>query len=296
MSTSQVLDDTMKNSGIYKITNILNNKVYIGSAISIKDRFRKHLSALRNNKHINKKLQNSYNKHGELYFKFEIIEYVESTDNKEDFKNILLGREQYYLDLYESYKTGKGYNVCINAGNRLGMCHSEETKNKIKYKRKFQSKMIRSEQWKFLISEVNKGNTYSLGKKRSEETKKKMSDARKGMKPSEETRRKWSAIRKGKKQSSESIEKRVSKLKGRKPSEETKNKIKNSLTGRKRNRESVIKSAEAHKKSVINITTGKIFDSIKEAAFYYDIKCPSHIGNVCRGKAKTAKGFVWRYL
>lgn len=60
--------------GIYKITCINNNKVYIGKSIEIKQRFKKHLSDLRLNKHHSKYLQHSYNKYGEESLRFEIIE------------------------------------------------------------------------------------------------------------------------------------------------------------------------------------------------------------------------------
>ena len=66
--------------GIYKITNISNDKVYIGQAVNIKARFSKHKWALRNNKHHSILLQRSWNKHGEEAFKFEIIEYVDDQD------------------------------------------------------------------------------------------------------------------------------------------------------------------------------------------------------------------------
>jgi len=44
--------------GIYKITNLKNGKVYIGSSKNIKRRLIEHKSRLKNNKHINKYFQN----------------------------------------------------------------------------------------------------------------------------------------------------------------------------------------------------------------------------------------------
>jgi len=61
--------------GIYKITNIKNNKIYIGSSKNTEIRFKEHLYLLENNSHHSTKLQNSYNKtKNKLVFKFEIIE------------------------------------------------------------------------------------------------------------------------------------------------------------------------------------------------------------------------------
>ena len=74
-------------SGIYNIRNIVNDKVYIGSAVSFKLRWNCHQNDLLNNRHVNNKLQNSYNKYGKDSFVYEIIEYV-------DNKTQLIEREQ----------------------------------------------------------------------------------------------------------------------------------------------------------------------------------------------------------
>ncbi len=64
------------NSGLYKITNTINNKYYIGSSSNLKRRFRDHKKNLEENKHSNKHLQASYNKYGKEAFIFEIIKFV----------------------------------------------------------------------------------------------------------------------------------------------------------------------------------------------------------------------------
>ena len=56
----------------------------------------------------------------------------------------------------------------------------------------------RSEETKKKMSEAKKGNKYNLGKKHSEETKKKLSEAAKGKHLSEETKKKLSEAKKGK--------------------------------------------------------------------------------------------------
>lgn len=93
-----------KISGIYKITNTINNKFYIGSSNNIKKRWNRHKMDLRNNKHKNTLLQNSYNKYGVDVFLFEIIEIISEY-------NMLLEREQYYLDKYKSYNKNIGFNI-----------------------------------------------------------------------------------------------------------------------------------------------------------------------------------------
>lgn len=111
-------------SGIYKITNIINNKIYVGSTVNFKRRKQKHFYALENNKHDNNYLQKAYNKYGKANFKFEIIEYIENKEN-------LLKREQFWIDELNVCDRNIGYNICKVAGNTLGQVMSSETKKKI---------------------------------------------------------------------------------------------------------------------------------------------------------------------
>lgn len=60
---------------VYKITNIINDKIYYGSTKDFLSRKKSHLEGLFNKCHHNKNLQNDFNKHGASAFKFEIIKY-----------------------------------------------------------------------------------------------------------------------------------------------------------------------------------------------------------------------------
>jgi group I intron endonuclease len=64
-------------SGIYGIKNIVNNKIYVGSALNIKKRWYEHKYKLKYNKHANKHLNDACNKYGINNFEFIIIERVE---------------------------------------------------------------------------------------------------------------------------------------------------------------------------------------------------------------------------
>ena len=104
------------NSGVYKIQNTVNGKFYIGSTSwDFKKRWRRHKYLLRNNKHDNPHLQYSWNKYGEVNFKFEIIEICNSTD--------CFVREQHYLDTLHPQ-----YNILTNAGTVRGYRHTAATK------------------------------------------------------------------------------------------------------------------------------------------------------------------------
>jgi len=115
-----------KKSGIYMITNIINDKKYIGQSRNLWKRIREgHVGKLRTNLHYN--IQNAWNKYGEDNFKFEIIE--ECVNNSE-----LKTREQYWMDYYKSYNKDVGYNIRGKADNNHGYLESEELK-KIKSER-----------------------------------------------------------------------------------------------------------------------------------------------------------------
>lgn len=110
-------------SGIYSITNIINKKCYIGSAVSIKQRFTQHRRLLNQSKHFNNHLQASWNKHGEQSFKFEVLEKC--------FKEDLLSREQYWIDSLKVTDPKKGYNKRLLASTNIGIKASEETRKKL---------------------------------------------------------------------------------------------------------------------------------------------------------------------
>jgi group I intron endonuclease len=121
---SKIITSDMKYSGIYLIINLFNNKFYVGSAKNLWERKLNHFRELKNNKHKNIYLQNSYNKHGLQYF---IMTLIEQIDDKDD----LIKREQYWIDTLEACNKDIAYNICPNAESKLGHKHSLETKNKM---------------------------------------------------------------------------------------------------------------------------------------------------------------------
>lgn len=153
-----------KISGIYKIKNIINSKVYIGSSINIKSRWQKHISELRNGRHSNKHLLESYKKHGEQNFQFSILEEVKELES-------LILKEQHYLDFYKSYEKENGYNLRKIADSNYGYKHTKESVEKFRIA---STGKTHTEEAKKRISLANKGRIFS------EETKLKMSLAKKG--------------------------------------------------------------------------------------------------------------------
>lgn len=82
------------NNGIYCIRNKINGRVYYGSCLRFKSRYRSHANALMSNKHGNRFLQADYNKCQSENFIFEVVEIVNGD------KATRLAREQEYIDKY----------------------------------------------------------------------------------------------------------------------------------------------------------------------------------------------------
>jgi group I intron endonuclease len=159
-------------SGIYMILNTINDKYYIGSAINLSKRRSNHFSDLRRNVHSNIHLQRAYNKYGEMNFKFILVELV-------DDSTTILAREQYYIDLYNASDDKYGYNICSIAGSNLGRIFDDVSKEKMSISAK---KRKASKSTKEILSKAHKGEKHPFyGKKHSEESKHKMSQARSGI-------------------------------------------------------------------------------------------------------------------
>lgn len=102
-----------RSAGIYCIRCIPTNKVYIGSAHSIADRWSHHRSLLTRGVHTNTYLQRAWNKHGASSFTLTVLELVSDTPR-------LVEREQYYITFYASTDRKKGFNLRGTAHMRPG--------------------------------------------------------------------------------------------------------------------------------------------------------------------------------
>ena len=108
--------------GIYKITNTVNNKIYIGCASNIRTRINGHLYDLRKGIHKNDYLQKSWNKYGEKAFIFEAVENCAV--------DVLHTREHYWVNQSNCLNRNIGYNIKPTDPNGCSI-HSQTTIEKI---------------------------------------------------------------------------------------------------------------------------------------------------------------------
>jgi group I intron endonuclease len=208
---------------IYKSTNTINGKVYIGFASDYDRRLSEHKSHSETLKY---KFYNAIRKYGWDNFQWEII--YQSTDQEYTLKIM----EPYFINEYDSYY--KGYNSTKGGEGNLGLIHSEESKRKMSESSKGQkawNKGIKcdplSEKHKQKLSDSLKGKTaWNKGIPNSEEQKKKISDSLKNNNPMDNPDNR----------------KKVSKaLKGRVFTDEWRKKLSESAKNRKRSNQSITK-------------------------------------------------------
>ena len=119
-------------------------------------------------------MQNAWNKYGEESFIFYPIESFTLSEKNKITKETLGKLEKFYIDKYNTFKNG--FNLTTGGENCKMMPLSEEAKRK--------------------IGEKNRINM--LGKKHSEDTKKRMSEVHKGYIKTAEHRKHLSEAKKGK--------------------------------------------------------------------------------------------------
>lgn len=122
LNKSNILRDSIGKSAIYRWVYRINNKCYIGSSVNLHSRLLNYYNKNYLNKRIlirNSHIYRALLSHGYENFNLEILEYCD--------KNIIIEREQYYIDLYKPE-----YNILPKAGSSLGFKHSPETLLKLK--------------------------------------------------------------------------------------------------------------------------------------------------------------------
>jgi group I intron endonuclease len=247
---------------IYKITNIVNNKCYIGETVQEpRKRWIKHISSVNTTKDC-PVLAAAMNKYGIDKFKFEVLIICFDEDRHK--------YEKEYIKKYNSQRPN-GYNILDGGqygGSRLGTKLSEETKTKVskalkefhkdnpnnfeKYREKHSMVMKNSEKWKQSMAERILPK-YTISSK-SDAVKEKI---RESVKKYFETN-------------------------GSCTNKKKHSKIMTKINGR---------SVEQYSKDSELIAR---FDSIKHASVHTSAK-RSSIQAAAAGRIKMAGGFIWKY-
>ena len=186
----------MKKVYIYRVTNMVNGKVYIGQTRNLSRRWGDHKRA-----GCDFHFHRAIRKHGAENFKFEVIDECLSS-HEADLQEV------YFIKESCSHRSEYGYNKTLGGTSIVGFSDesiaarrgrevSLETRKKLaEASRGFRH----SEETKDLLRKK------ATGRKVTEETKRKLAESGLGRKQSEETRRKKSAALKGRKFSPETIE------------------------------------------------------------------------------------------
>lgn len=268
--------DGLQNSDegcIYKITNLINGKVYIGQSINFKNRMYYYNGSLAKGQN---KLHNAFKKYGINNF---IMEQIAFGKKGEDLDNL----EVFNITSYDSIKNG--YNC--ESGGTNGYSHSAETRRKLSEARKGR---VISEETRRKISESLKGAIVSqatrdkIGKKSrgrvfSQESKQKMRESHLGNSHKQESKDK---ISKGLRQAY------TDGLRSLIVSEDTKAKISNTLMGHIPPNRLCVNQYTKDGEFI------KSHESLTAAANSINRSC----GLLCmclKGKCEFAGGFKWEY-
>lgn len=259
---------------IYLITNLLNEKKYVGQTIQ-KPENRFYYHKWNANNYSDYYIHRAIRKYRIENFSFEVIDDLSvSSDELNEAE----------IEWIASYNTffGDGYNM--TSGGEQGKIVSEETRKKMSESSKGQKS------W-------NKGKTGVYSK----ETLQKMSNTQRGKKVSKETKRKISEASKGEKNS----------FYGKKHTNETRKKISKAKIGKKSSKETKLKQSLSMKNKFLGLKSNcskKVIQIDKKTG--EEITCwfsmgiiqlelninKAHISKCCNRKQKSAGGFVWRFV
>lgn len=151
---------------IYKATNTVNGKVYIGFDSNYPARKRCHKCCYKTEPY---KFYHALRKYGWESFNWEPI--YQSKDKKHTLKIM----EPYFIKEYNSFN--EGYNSTLGGDGSVGYITSEETKQKQRISALKRKRTCHTEASKEKMRQKAFGNKNCLGHKHSIQSKQKMSEA-----------------------------------------------------------------------------------------------------------------------
>lgn len=178
--------------GVYKISNLLSDRYYIGYSKNINKRFCVHRCKLKKSCHDNIFLQRAYNLDGEDKFIYEIIhrcntekeakeielQYLTDLSIRDKLYNLNYNNSGGDLMTHHPDKKSIREKILKSCAETMSKMSSEERKEK--YGKNGEKNGMygktHTEEARKIFSEVHTGNSYCKGKKASDETKKKFSE------------------------------------------------------------------------------------------------------------------------
>lgn len=119
----------MKYYFVYKITNLITNKIYFGKTHSIKKRWNGHKSTAKNKDKSYSYLHRSINKYG--FENFSIMEVAKCLNEQE-----ALSKEIEFIQKHKSNDRKIGYNLTIGGEGACGYRHTDASRKLMSDKRK----------------------------------------------------------------------------------------------------------------------------------------------------------------
>jgi group I intron endonuclease len=287
-------------TGIYKITNLINNKVYIGQSINIEGRWKEGFN-LNSVRHYNMHLLNAVKKYGEQNFKKEVI--LETFD--------LSYWEKFFIFWYRSSDPNYGYNK-TNGGESGPNFFTEEVKQKIREKALQRPPVSEETRLKISLKTKGKNNPMygckgmlnpNFGRKRNDDERSRISKA---------TKKRWdnmsdeerSEICLKMSENHADLSGKNHPLYGVGHTLESRQKMSNSKKELYKEHPEIRKKlSESHKgkqtggqnpnsKKVKCVETNEVFGCIKDAQEAYNTRS---ISSVLHGHQKTAGGYHWEF-
>lgn len=159
---------------VYKITNNINGKVYIGQTVQYSTRrISNHKYYLRLGTHYSSHLQRAWNKYGEDNFTFENIDTASSIEELNE-------KEQYWIAFYKSVDPEFGYNLDHGGGNgRMTEENKEKLRQRMLGNQYTKGRKLNETQLAALKAGIIK---FNKNRKHSDETRKKIGDHFRGEK------------------------------------------------------------------------------------------------------------------
>ena len=147
--------------GIYCVTNLINNKKYIGQSIKIESRWKEHRKNPFNpkNRNYNCYFYQAIRKYGIENFKFEVLEECKIEELDE--------REKYWISFYQTFppSLGKGYNLYPGGDGNYPKLTNEQVIEIINLLKQHELSYIKISTLygvnKSLIGEINLGHAYA---------------------------------------------------------------------------------------------------------------------------------------